>query len=250
MFQLEDSTTSFNLDNYMVSFETGLPKSVYKMAKILGDGGIVSGNGFLEGRIAKISRVFTKWEESDRDSFINWFNRPPYETMYLRRQTSSFNGKQECKNSLGGGETYNVRNYNVGKEIEFEMYMENPYFESTTVTTTSVAIASSALVTGTVTINGNKVYPNFEITSTKAVTQFEVKTAEGYGFHVDYTFTAGDTIVVSTSGSELSLTVNGNYLYGYFSANSTPFELKNGTNNLYIKADVGTLLIKYYERHL
>jgi hypothetical protein len=216
----------------------------------MGDGAILTGSGFMEGRTAKISRVFLRTEESDRLDWMSWFTRPPYETLYLRRTTTNFDGICQVKPALSGGETFNVRNFNYGKEISFDLYMASPYFESTTLTTTSIAITSSAQITGVVNISGNKVFPQYEIWSSNVITQFEVKTAEGYGFHLDYNFSAGSTINVRTSDSSLICTISGTPLTGYFSALSTPFELINGNNTLYVKADVGTLLVKYYERQL
>lgn len=250
MYRLEDATTYFNIDNYYVSFESGLPKGQYKMNKIIGDGGIITGSGALEGRIAKISRAFLKSEEAQRKEFISWFTRPAYDTIYLRRTTTSFDGICQCKPTMSGGEQFASRNFNYGKEVSFDIYMNTPYFESTTLTTTSIAIASTATTSGTITINGHKVFPQYEITSTLAMTQFEVKLAEGYGFHMDYSFTASDTVNVKTSDSSLICTINGNNIYGYFSALSTPFDLRPGSNTLYVKANTGTLLIKYYERQL
>lgn len=194
--------------------------------------------------------MFTKNEESDRLAWLSWYTRPSYETIYLRRTTTNFDGICIVKAGLEGGEGFASRNFNVGKEMSFNMYMQTPYFESTSITTTSIAISSSLQTTGTVNIIGHKVFPQWETWSTNTITQFEVKLAEGYGFHVDYSVTPGSTINVKTSDSDLICTIGGSRITGYFSAQSTPFDLKSGSNTVYVKSDVGTLYVKYYQRQL
>lgn len=250
MYKLENGTTSLDIDDYYVSFETGLPAGNYKLRNTIGDGGLVTGNGVIGGRIAKVSRAFTRVEEDERDNFLSWFTKPSHETVYLRKTTTNFDGIQEIKPMLAGGEKYNVRNFNYSKNVSFTMMMANPYFESTSLSTSVITVTSSVVQTETVEISGMKVFPTFELTSTNAVTLFQVKTAEGHGFRIDYTFEPSDVIVVKTTDSNLICEVNDVRLDGYFSSDSTPFELNSSNNTLYIKADAGDLKIQYYKRNL
>jgi hypothetical protein len=250
MYRLENDSTYLVLDNYMVNFESGLPGTVYDLNDTIGHGFIVSGSGNLGGRIVSLSRVFTRDQESERKNYIEWFTRNRSKTTYLRRTTTNFDGVQEVVTSLQEGESFNIRDFNFSKELKFTAYMENPFFESTTLTISTFAISSSIKNTVTANINCNKVFPNFQMVSTKAMTQFEVKNAEGYGFRVDYNFQANDVINVSTTGSDIYLTINSIRTDGFFSSSSCPFELNSSNNTLYVKADTGTLTIKYYQQEL
>jgi len=251
MYTLENDTTSINIDDYFVSFETGLPEMSYKMETIIGDGGIITGVGSLAGRKAKISRSFVRTDFNGRQTFIDWFTKPNYETIYLRWQpTTSFNGITQVTPFLSGGESFETRDFNYVKSINFEMYMANPYFASTTITNSTFAIASTVVHSTSVIITGCKVFPIFSFTSTLAWTSLEVKLNTNYGFHVDYSFTAGDVVDIYTSNSELEMYINNNKVDGFFHIDSTPFSLKAGLNTFDVKAQAGTLNIKYYERRL
>lgn len=254
MYNLEDNTTSINIDDYYVSFESGLPKGSYKMNDILGDGGMIDGMGSIGGRIVKISRTFLRENEVDRDLWMSWFTRPIYDEIYLRRTSTNFIGIARVFPQLAGGESFNVRNFNFSKDIPFEMLMENPYFESTTITNSSaISLTSTAQISNNITIAGMKVFANYSLTIGSTTCQtFQIKTAEGYGFNISYNFQQNDVVNVSTSDSQLIVTINGIILdSGNFTSGSQPFELKSGINTLYIiGSSNSTLVVSYYERHL
>lgn len=250
MYRLENDSTYLILDNYMVNFETGLPGTSYDISDTIGHGFIVSGSGNLGGRTVSLSRVFTKDQESERKTYIEWFTRNRSKTTYLRRTTTNFDGIQEVITSLQDGESFNIRDFNFSKELKFTAYMENPFFESTSLTSSTFAISSSNKNTITANINCNKVFPNFQMVSTKAMTQFEIKNAEGYGFHVDYNFQPNDVVNISTTDSDLIFSINSIRADGFFTSSSCPFELNSSNNTLYVKADTGILTIKYYQQEL
>ncbi|MFA5300629.1 MAG: hypothetical protein WC389_20775 [Lutibacter sp.] len=250
MYQLENNTTSFIIDSYYVAYETGLPKHNYDFSPVLGDGSIVSGIGSLPGRVIKLTRIFTRFQEEERNNFIEWFNQPLFKDIYLKWTTTNFTGRTKVIPYLGGGESFATRNFNFGKELTFEMFQPDPYFESTSQTSTNIILTSSTQSSGIVTISGERIFPAFSFTSTAAFSIFEVKTAEGYGFRVDYAFAAGDIIAVSTTDSAIKMTVNGGEVAGYFTSNSRPFNLFSSQNTLYVRAAAGTLTINYNQRKL
>ena len=250
MFRLENATTHYDIDDYYVSFETDLPGGSYKMNDVIGDGGMVSGSGNLKSRTAKITRVFTRENESERDEFISWFTKAPYEEIYLRKTTTSFDGIQRVYPMLSGGEGFGTRNFNYSKEISFEMLMPDPYFESTAATSSTFTLTSTSLHSTSISISGQRIFPSFLFIPTGACNLLDVKTADGFGFHIEYNFQAGSSVVISTTGSDIYCEVEGERIGGYFSANSKPFDLYTGTNNLYITGSSGTLTLTYYGRRL
>lgn len=250
MYSLENNTTNIIIDDYFISIETGLPDMSYKMNDIIGDGGIVTGIGSLSGRKAKISRAFIRTDFDGRQTFIDWFTKPNYDTIYLRWTTTSFTGISQVYPMLSGGEGYETRNFNYVKSLNFEMYLPNPFFESTSATSNSYAIASTVVHSTSISITGCKVFPVFSFTSTLAWSSLEVKLNTNYGFHIDYSFNAGDIVQVYTSNSELEMYVNGNRVDGFFHIDSTPFELIAGLNNFDVKAQSGTLTVQYRQRRL
>lgn len=250
MYRLENASTYLDIDDYYVSFETGLPQGSYKISDSLSDGGYVSGRGNIGARVAKISRVFTRDDEDTRDLWLDWFTKPVYEELYLRKTSTNFDGIQRIYPALDGGESYKIRNFNMSDGVSFEMYMPDPYFESTTVTSSTFTLTSTSLHSTSISITGQKVFAVYTFIPTSDATSIDVKTAEGHGFHLDYNFNAGSSVVISTTGSNIYMQIGGLTVSGYFSANSNPFELWPGTNNLYITGSSGTLNVSYYERRL
>ncbi len=250
MYTLENDTTTFNIDDFYISFESGLPKMVYTQNETISDGAIIDGVGSIGGRTAKVSRAFLRTHEYERDQFLQWFSQPVYKDIYLRRNSTWFNGIVKVYTAIEGGEAYKTRDFNFVDGMDFSIFMTSPYFESTTLTTISSTLVSSTQHILTVNISGYKCYPCYSITSTNALTMFEVKTAEGYGFRVDYNFNANDVINITTSGSQLIMTINGIRVDGYFTEGSSPFELQSSNNTLYVTGSASTFNILYYERHL
>jgi hypothetical protein len=246
-------TTSIDIDDYYISFETGLPSMSYKLNEVNANGGIVTGAGNLSGRIVKISRAFTKLDFSGRQNFIDWFTKPSYEVIYLRWNTSSFNGISRVYPMLSGGESFQVRNFNYSKELSFEMIMPDPYFESTTLTSISYNIDTTSLLSTSVTITGGKIFPRFVLNSTSICTDIQLILDNNYGFRLDYSIQAENEAIIYTSNCKLEFYVNSVNTGGlYFSSLSTPFEFLGGVNNfdLIITTTGSSFSIKYYERRL
>jgi hypothetical protein len=250
MYQLENDTTSLSLDDYYVSFETGLSKRNFKTIDILGDGFNISGNGYLSGRVVKINRSFTKYDYDNRELFIKWYTKSINENIYLRWISTSFEGISQVYPSLQGGENFSIRDFIFSKEINFEMLQPDPYYYSTSLTSVTFIPLSTEILSTFININGQKNYIQIQFTSTLAWTSFELKLNTNYGIHIDYNFEAEDVLVIKTSSNNLSMQVNGIEQYGYFDINSVPFPFESGLNYFDFKGQSGTLILSYYKRVL
>lgn len=257
MWTLFDDTTSLNLDDYYVTLDTGLPKVSYKFNEIIGDGSELSGNGLVNGRIIKITRAFTKSKYADRDLWIDWFTRPFYQEIYLRMQTSSFNGVQRVYPALDGGESYASKNFTIIKEISFNLFMPDPYFESTTYTGLDIgwSILSSTEHFFTFNIDSHKIFPTIYFKPNSYNDYYSAKTNNNYGFEITYPID-NRYIDVFSSNSELKAYTDINtippvyddtkLISGYFTPNSSPIEFRKGSNTLRIKTNCAGVAGYYY----
>jgi hypothetical protein len=251
MYKLIIDSTEFDIDDEIIDIDIGLPKGVYKMNDVMSDGGIVSGSGFLEGRIIELSKTFIRVNETARQKILEWFTTPNYQDVYLQKSTTDgFTGQTLVRPALGGGEGYNLKEFIFSDAVPLELYAADPYFTSTTVTSTTVALTSSTEKTSTVTLSGAKNFCTFALSSGSAFTLFQVKNDEDFGFRLSYSIPANSTIEVFTSGSELVTKLDNSIISGGLAANSSPFELNSSQNTLFITGNSGTVTITYYERRL
>jgi hypothetical protein len=251
MYKLYDDSTFIDLDIHLIEVETGLPESFYRMQETIGDGGLVTGVGFLSGRVFEITKTFIRQDEATRQLLLDWFTRPPYKSLWLEKATTdSFTGRVKVRPQLTGGEKYLFREYVYSDNVGFNLIAEDPYFTSTTESSTFITLTSSTETSGTVTLAGAKNFCKYALSSTDAWTSFQVKTDEDYGFLIEYAIAANSTLEVSTTKSVLSVTIDNNTIFGSESSGSTPFELNSSDNILYVTGAVGTMTMTYYERRL
>ena len=251
MYKLIIGTTEFELDDEIVNFESGLPGGTYKMNDVMSNGGIVSGTGLLAGRVVEVSKTFIRSNETARQKMLDWFTQPAYVDVYLEKSTTDgFTGRTKVNLAISGGENYALKEFIFSDAVPFSMYAADPYFTSTSLSSTTVTLTSSTEHTSGVTISGAKNYCRFSHSSTTAFTVFQVKTDEDYGFRLEHSAGSTDTIEVFTTNSILKAELNGDRITGGFSANSTPFELNSSANTLYITGSTGLVTISYFERRL
>lgn len=168
-------------------------------------------------------------------------------------QVQTFLGRALVYASITGGESYD--NSAISGAIGLRLFSESPYFTSTSLKTLVTLSATSAQEYSTTVQNIGNDTPaiyNFTLsTAATAVNIFQVKTQYGYGFQVQKQISAGDIIQVDTRESNLKLYVNSVLSAGYFTAESQPFMLLSGNNQLYITAGLSTsITVQIYERRL
>jgi hypothetical protein len=74
-YYMSDGSTTYELDEQIGRIETDLPARTYKKTKRGGQGSHVTGMGMFTGRTISLTKTFLKWDEQDRDDFLEWFTR-------------------------------------------------------------------------------------------------------------------------------------------------------------------------------
>jgi len=240
---------TLDLENYVTSFNGGLPAKKIKQTDRLTDGSNLSRTNFLGGYSAKLDIQFKGNDLADRKTLLKIIDLPYFIPKKLQRTQiiagSNVVDEIECQIQLNDSEKYEKVYYKSTATIM--ILSEESFFKSATATTHS---AVTLLPSFDIVNAGFRVYATYTFTLSADSSFIGLKTYEGFGFRLEHSFLTSDVIIVTLTKSSITVTLNGGLLSNAVTAGSLPFELQSGTNTLYYSGGNGTVTIVYYETSL
>ena len=243
-FWLYDGSTTYSLDDNVISLTIGGVSRNYEVVQFAGgDGGHITGDGNLASNTITFSRKnkldstsSTAWNAA-RNTLISWFTKAKSTDLYLRIRNGEDTKTYETliKPVTKGDVQFNT--LGITNAETFDFVSEWGYFQIITgsETTDTLAITGSTEQTLSVTNAGNIETPiECNFTPTGAESLFQVTLADSFGFRLEKTnFAAGVEIKYTTADGKLYFDDIEQKASQYLTGGSV-FKIPPGTFNLYI----------------